>query len=73
MTKWWQNISTKYPIWVVAISAIMILLLGWYGLGVFDKLSDSSSMHANQTLSTEANEIIEREFGATPSNQVVLF
>lgn len=73
MTKWWQQVSVRHPIWVVSISTVIILLLGWYGLGVFDKLSDSADMHANQTLSEQANEIIEREFGETPSNQVILF
>lgn len=73
MTTWWQHISTKHPTWVVVSSVIVFLLLGWYGFGVFDKLSDSTSMDATNTEAVQAAEIIEREFGAAPNNQVVLF
>lgn len=73
MTTWWQKISTKYPKWVVGGSVAVFLLLGWYGLGVFDELSDSTSMNALHTESAQASEIIEKEFGTTPNSQIVLF
>lgn len=73
MAKWWQKISTTYPKWVVGISVILFIFFGWYGLGVFSKLSDSTSMDATNSQSAEADEIIEKHFGSAPDNQVVLF
>lgn len=73
MTAWWQKISTTYPKWVVTGSIIVFLLLGWYGFGVFNALSDSSSMDALKTESAKTSQLIEETFGTAPSNQIVLF
>lgn len=73
MTGWWQKISVEHPKWVVTSSVIVFLLLGWYGFGVFSKLSDNTSMYALDTEAAQAAGIIEEEFGAAPNSQIILF
>lgn len=73
MTNWWQVVSTKHPKWVIVPAAILMLILGVYGLGVFGSLTNSTAMNANGTESAEATKLIEEKFGAAPNSQVVLF
>ncbi len=73
MTNWWQKISTTKSKQVIILSAIAFIFLGWYGIGVFGGLSDSSDMDALSSQSAKADEIIQKQFGEAPDSQVILF
>lgn len=73
MVRWWQKISITYPKLVSAIAVVVIAVAGWYGVGLFSNLSGGTNMNALNTPSAQAEAIIKREFGAAPSNDVILF
>lgn len=73
MTQLWQRISVKRPRWVIGLSVIFLVFLGWYGFGIFGTLTAASDLAAPGTQSYEATEAIKEEFGAPSSSQIILF
>lgn len=73
MTKWWQKISTKYPWRVLILATIVFVGLGWYASGLFGNLSSSSAGVMKDTQSSIAQDKLEKNFGVSPSSQIILF
>lgn len=73
MTKWWQKISTKYPWQVLILATIVFVGLGWYASGLFGNLSSSSAGIMKDTQASIAQKKLEKNFGVSPSSQVILF
>lgn len=71
--RWWQDISTKKPWWVIGVSAILMIVLGWYALGLFDHVDSSDSFSAMGTESERTRHLIEEKFGSSPTNEILLF
>ncbi len=73
MTKWWQKISTKYPWRVLAAAFVVFIGLSWYAVGLFGNLSSSSAGILKVTSASIAQDKLEKNFGVSPSSQVLLF
>lgn len=73
MINWWKNVSTKHPWRVIAATLVILVVAGWYGFGLFDKISTSEQFTASGTESMQAREEMERAFGASPLTDVVMF
>lgn len=73
MIRWWQQISTKRPWWVIGSSAVLMVGLGWYALGLFDSLSSGESFMATGTEAARTREVIAEKFGSSPNNEIILF
>ncbi len=73
MIRWWQEISTKKPWWVIGVSAVFMIVLGWYALGIFDHIDGGDSFSAMGTESERTSQLIEEKFGSSPTNEIILF
>lgn len=38
MTDWWKRISTKHPWRVITVAALVLLMAGIYGTGLFNDI-----------------------------------
>lgn len=73
MTDWWKRISTKHPWRVITVAALVLLMAGIYGIGLFNDISSSDQFTADNTESMHAKDEIEKAFGASPLTDIVLF
>lgn len=73
LTSFWQKVSTKHPRKVVAVSVVLLVVLGWYGFGLFGSLSAEGDMAVKNTESHEVGEQIREEFGSSEGGQILLF
>lgn len=73
MTRLWQRISTNRPRLIIGLSVLVIILLGWYGFGLFNNLASGEDMSIDGTESKEVTEVARQEFGAPSNGQIILF
>lgn len=73
MVNWWKDVSTKHPWRVISVTLVILAAAGWYGFGLFDKISTSDQFTASGTESVRAEEEIEAAFGASPLTDIVMF
>lgn len=73
MMRWWKKVSTKKPWWVIGISAILIIGMGWYALGLFDDLSAGEAFMAEGTEAAKTEQAVEEAFGVAPTTEIILF
>jgi RND superfamily putative drug exporter len=73
MIKWWQRISTEKPWWVIGISLVLMIGMGWYAFGLFDHIDDGDSFMATGTEAARTREVMEKKFGSAPTNELILF
>ncbi|NCU37616.1 hypothetical protein EOL96_00940 [Candidatus Saccharibacteria bacterium] len=73
MTRWWQYVSTVYPWRVAVVSLLLLVVSGWYAIGLFDGLSQDEMSISVETSSSVANAKIEEKFGVLPAAQIILF
>lgn len=73
MTEWWKKISTKRPWWVLGVSILLLLLLGWYAAGLFGALKDDDGFAAKGTQSQKVAELLSTRFSPEDTSAVILF
>lgn len=73
MSLWWQRMSLRYPRLIIGVSIAMIVVLGWYGVGIFGGLEPSTDAQPKWAESTKVREEIAKEFGANAKPFIVLF
>ena len=73
MLEVWKKVTVNKPWVVIAGAATLIVLLGWYGLGLFGEIKTSDQFTANGTESMRAKDAVESVFGTTPTNDIILF
>lgn len=71
---YWKKVSTKQPWTIVALTVVVVGLLGWYGGGLFSNISNSSEgFVASDTESSRTDDRIQEAFGKKTESAIVLF
>lgn len=73
MMNWWKAITTQRPWLIITGAALTIAAMAWYGSGLFGEIASSDQFTARGTESEHARQVIEEQFGTTPSTEIVLF
>ncbi len=69
-----RDIPLRFPKITLILGAILLIVAGVYGLGIFPKLSsDDNSFNAQNTESSRVNDIVKRDFKSDTNSAIVLF
>ncbi len=72
--QWLRSIPVHYPKTTLVSGVILLLLAGWYGVGVFPKLtSDDNSFNALHSESADVADAIKKDFDTSANSSILLF